>query len=226
VKIAHRIDDANRWQRSLGPILYVASVQYFVVQFLVSLRWSPAYSWSRNAISDLGNTNCATFKGRYVCSPLHPLMNVSFVVLGLTMIVGSVLIYQVGPLSRGRFLGFGCLALGGVGAAMVGLFPENQASGLHAIGASLPFLVGNVAIVVLACSWSMPRALRWYSLFTGIVALVALAAYASGHYLDLGEGGCERLVAYPQAIWMIVVGTSLLTRRDHPGHARVRVIKT
>jgi hypothetical membrane protein len=76
----------------LGPVLYVAGMQYFAVQLLAALRWPRPYSISRDTISDLGNTVCGTWNGRFVCSPLHDLMDGSFIVLGITMLLGSVLI--------------------------------------------------------------------------------------------------------------------------------------
>ena len=42
----------------LSPVLYVAGMQYFAVQFLVALRWPRPYNISRDTISDLGNTAC------------------------------------------------------------------------------------------------------------------------------------------------------------------------
>jgi hypothetical protein len=33
--------------------------------------------------------------------------------------------------------------------------------------------------------------------------------FASSHYLGLGEGGMERIVAYPQTLWLIFFGTYL-----------------
>jgi hypothetical protein len=38
----------------LGPVLYVAGMQYFAVQLLVAQRWPRPYSISRDTISDLG----------------------------------------------------------------------------------------------------------------------------------------------------------------------------
>src|ERR1700692_2533414 len=101
----------SRWRTSIdrhprfGPSLYLSSLQYFVVQLVVSLRWSAAYSVQHDTISDLGNTVCGPFNGRYVCSPLHALMNVSFLVLGVTMIVGSIVLRQ-SLSTRARRLGF------------------------------------------------------------------------------------------------------------------------
>jgi hypothetical membrane protein len=90
----------------LGPVLYVAGLQYFAVQLLTALRWSPAYSISRDTISDLGNTACGTWNGHYVCSPLHDLMNWAFIVLGATMMAGSVPIFRhfaKGPMAAAGF---------------------------------------------------------------------------------------------------------------------------
>jgi len=195
-----------------GPYLCLSSLQYFVVQLVVSLRWSPAYNLQRNTISDLGNTACGRFNGRYVCSPLHTLMNVSFVVLGATMIAGSVLIGHALPPTRARKLGFLFLAIAGVGVVVVGIFPENTFSALHGLGATMPFTIGNVGVIVLGLSLALPRALRLISLTLGVIALAALVFYASSHYLGLGEGGIERLVAYPQTVWLILLGGYLLMK--------------
>jgi hypothetical membrane protein len=209
--------------RSIGPIVCIASIQYFIIQFVVALRWSPSYSIGRNTISDLGNTACGRFNGRYVCSPLHSLMNVSFVILGVSMIAGGVLIRHSLSSTRSRpvTIGFRMFELGGVGVILVGLFPENSVPAFHGIGATLPFLVGNAGVVLLGLTLKVPSTLRLFTLIAGVVALVALVFYASSHYLGLGEGGIERIVAYPQTIWLIAIGIYglLQLRQDQPGSA-------
>src|SRR5580692_819385 len=79
---------------SLAPLLFVSGIQYFLAQLVSGLKYTPTYSLKYNTISDLGNTTCATFSGLMVCSPLHSLMNISFFILGLTMITGSLLFYS------------------------------------------------------------------------------------------------------------------------------------
>jgi hypothetical protein len=54
--------------------------------------------------------------------------------------------------------------------------------------------------------------MRAYSFLSGAVALLGLAAYASSHYLGLGEGGIERVVAYPQTIYLAVIGCYLIAK--------------
>jgi hypothetical membrane protein len=193
----------------LGPVCYASCVQYFVVQLLVSLRWSPPYSVSRDTISDLGNTACGAWNGRYVCSPLHDLMNWSFIVLGVTMMSGSVFIFRHFAQGRAAAAGLAAVTAAGLGTVMVGLFPENSVPALHGLGAAIPFVLGNSALFVLAFALEIPVPLRVYAFLSGTVAILGLAAFASSHYLGLGEGGMERVVAYPQTIFLIAIGCYL-----------------
>jgi len=205
----------------IGPICYASSVQYFVVQLLVALRWSPPYSISRNTISDLGNTACGSWDGHYVCSPWHDLMNLSFIVLGITMMSGSVFIFRGFAPGRAAAAGLAALAVSGLGVVLVGLFPENRVPALHGLGASLPFVLGNIALLVLAFALEMPVPLRAYAFLAGVVAILALAAYHSNHYFGLGQGGMERFVAYPQTIFLVAIGCYLIAKNP-PGRGRRR----
>jgi hypothetical membrane protein len=139
-------------------------------------------------------------------------MNASFIILGLTMALGSVFIHRS---FRGRWAtaGLASMAVSGMGVVMVGLFPENSVSPLHGLGAAIPFVLGNAGIVILGCSLDLPARLRLYSVLSGSLALLALVSYATSHYLGLGEGGIERVVAYPQTLWLIVIGLHMLMTR-------------
>src|SRR3954451_20887194 len=67
-----------------GGIAFVlATVQYAVAQIVAASAWNPPYDWMKNFISDPGNTACGPFSvhgpATYVCSPLHAVMNGSFI---------------------------------------------------------------------------------------------------------------------------------------------------
>jgi hypothetical membrane protein len=190
----------------IGPAIWMLSIQYFVIQIIAGLAYKTTYSLRFNTISDLGNSVCGTYSGRYVCSPLHSLMDASFILLGVTMASGSLLIYQEFKRDSATLVGFSFLAIAGFGTLLVGLFPENTVSALHVLGASLPFLLGNVALIILSVSLAIPRLLRYYTFISGVLALIALAFFYRQHYLGLGIGGMERLVAYPQTFWLIAFG--------------------
>ncbi len=203
----------KNWRKYIGPIAWVSSLQYFIVQALVASAWEEPFSLRENPISDLGNTVCGAYSERYVCSPLHDLMNLSFVLLGFTMILGSVFIARQFHIKHGINSGFSLLALAGFGTILVGMYPENTIANLHILGASLPFLLGNVAMVVLADHLNLPNKLRVYTMASGVLGLSALVLFLTGNYIGLGHGGMERVVAYPQTIWMIVLGSYLLAHK-------------
>jgi hypothetical membrane protein len=190
----------------LGPAIWILSAQYFIAQIIVGFAFKYNFSLRFNTISDLGNTACGIYSGRYVCSSLHPLMNASFILLGLTMAIGSLLIYQEFKKDLGTLVGFSFMAVAGLGTIVVGLFPENTISLLHILGASLPFLLGNVAMILMGIYLDIPKYIKYYSLISGVIALGFLVLFMSQTYVGLGIGGIERLVAYPQTFWLIVFG--------------------
>lgn len=197
----------------LGPLLWVSSLQYLVAQFVVAAAWPVPFSLKNNYISDLGNTSCTLYDGLYVCSPLHLLMNLSFVVFGVTIAAGSVLIFSQLRRTKATVFGFSLMALSGIGTVMVGLFPENGSNSLHTVGAVLGLVVGNVSIVVLGLVVrEMSHWFRVYSVVSGVVCLVAFVLFLAEIYVGIGRGGMERLVSYPFTVWMILHGVSLLRR--------------
>ena len=184
----------------------------------VAWVWRPPYSVVSNSISDLGNTACGTYRGAFVCSPRHDLMNAALVLLGAVMIVGSLLIYhEFSPLRAterwATVLGFGCVAVAGAGTAVVGLFPENTVHAVHLVGAALAIGVANVGIIVLGIVLPLPPSLRRYSLTWGPLSLLALLCFAGHRDLGLGQGGMERLAAYPETIWLISFGVFMTCAR-------------
>jgi hypothetical membrane protein len=189
------------------------SFQFFIAEIVAASGWkTPPYSWRLNAISDLGATGCGLFDDeRFVCSPLHSLMNASLVLLGLGMVIGSVLLYL--QLRRSR-VGFSLMATAGVGAILVGIFPEDSIFWAHIVGQDLAFVFGNIALIVFGLTLRFPRWFKWYSIASGSVALVALFLFLSHHRFFLELGGMERVVAYPLIIWLIVAGVYTAIKRD------------
>ena len=205
----------------LGPLIWFATLEYFVIQYIVAANWATPYSLLLNPISDLGNTGCGLYEGRHVCSPEHGLMNFAFVALGLLMAAGAPLIHQEFREHRLAVVGFGGMAIAGLGTVLVGLSPENVNHTVHVFGAAGPFLVGNVALVILSCTLTMPISVRALTGIAGVIGLVGLALFALGADLGLGQGGMERVAAYPQTIWLIVFGV-YMSRNHYMRRRRMR----
>src|ERR1700722_15375583 len=76
------------WRLMSGAICWIATLEFFAAQAIAQSAWKGSgYSLADNAISDLGVTACGriTIAGQsgYYCSPLHSVMNASFVATGI-----------------------------------------------------------------------------------------------------------------------------------------------
>ncbi len=197
-----------------GAILWIVGVLQFVVGMAVTeVGYSgTSYSLTGNYISDLGAAHCGIYHSSiYVCSPWHDVFNVSIVLLGILLILGTLLIRTAFRPRAVRTVGLALLIISGVGAIGVGLSPEDVNLSLHSASALASFLGSNLAMMILALA--MFRDTRWdgYRTFTmvmGLVGLVALILFTVGTYGPLGVGGMERLDRRP--------GTPLGVRRRGP----------
>jgi hypothetical membrane protein len=190
----------RRRARYGGGVLALASLQFVAAMVVVQLGY-PGYSDLANSVSDLGGAG----------SPRAIVFNVSVVLLGLLAIAGVVLVRSAFRKGFGARAGLGLLALSGVGAVGVGLFPEGNH--LHSSFASLAFVAAGAALLLLALG--MLRDTRWdgYRLFSfagGLVTFVGIALYAGPTSLGLGAGGAERLIIAPVLLWGILAGVHLL----------------
>jgi hypothetical membrane protein len=206
-----------------GAAWALAAVQFVIAHALAASAWRPGYSWAHNHIGDLANTQCGMFAAPngqpvYVCSPLHGLMNGSFVLTGVLVIVGAVLLWKHWPTG---WLADGATVLWimlGFGKIIVGLAPENTNIGLHLIGC-LNVQLGALAILLLAMV--ITRTDPWLARFGYVLAGVGLSGTILGTigeyagpvlYLGLGGGGMQRVASYPSLIWLIVCGVTVAVR--------------
>ena len=81
------LPDTRSIRANIGGWAQLSVVQYFVAEAAVIAAWSGPEPYSRTTgfISDLGAVSCGIYEDRAVCSPLHLLMNASFVVQGLAL---------------------------------------------------------------------------------------------------------------------------------------------
>lgn len=199
-----------------GALLWiVGSVQFLVAMVVVQLAWTTPYDIWTNAVSDLGAVTCAenAMGTSYVCSPLHVVFNVSIIVFGLAIAVGAVAVRPSFPVGRVATAGMAVLVVAGIGAALVGVFPEDVYGAGHAIGALLAFDGASIALILLGvATLGKPRWAGYgvLSLACGIVSggtiVLSILAPTIG---PLGFGGYERLIVAPALLWLLVVGTRL-----------------
>ncbi|MGY4718767.1 DUF998 domain-containing protein [Naumannella huperziae] len=209
--------------RIVGLTALTITIQYFVIEAIVAGAWiDPAYSYVNNYISDLGAPRCATFADRAVCSPLHALMNASFL---FQAVLVAVAVATLGPRLRspGRWLVIILGSITAIGMAMVGIFPGSVVEDLgsdpllHGTGAMLAILGGNLTVLCVGIVARRGPLLAAGSFVAAAVGLFAvLAQTVFGTDLGLGRGGVERLMVNPWLVWAIVVGVLGLVRRRRP----------
>jgi len=197
----------------LGAVSWILALQFFAVQVIVALAFTPSFSVATNVISDLGNTVCGPYppgSANVVCSPWHAAMNASFAVLGVTMSAGALLTAPCFRPGWRRTLAIVLFLGGGIGVILVGLFPENERALPHAAGATANFLGANAALILFGASLPSRPGFSAFSRLAGSIGLAAALLFASEVDLGLGAGGIERFAAYPVPVWQIVAGLVLL----------------
>jgi hypothetical membrane protein len=184
-----------RW----GAIAWLLTLQFFVLETLAQARYEGPYSRADDVISTLGAGESAA----------RQLMNASFVVQGALILTGALLLRPVLLRGAGQVAAvlFGAAA---VGVVLVGVFPTDGNGTVHAIGAVLYLLGGGLGLIALAYA-VRPRseALGTTLALLGLVATAATVFFLTGVTQYLGDGGTERLAAYPLPLGLALAGVAL-----------------
>lgn len=202
---------AHALRRVVGGALLLAQPLIIVVQLVVASRWSAGdYDLRVNTISDLGAVSCTTIGAAYgpvaVCSPWHALMNGAFVVIGVFLALGAVLVSGDLAGRRTTWVAGLLLVVSGVSSAAVGLAPLDSAPEAHTLVALPVFVAQPVALVLLGIGWRrvLPRVARGL-LLAGLVAAAGGIAFGVTLVLDEPGGLYERV-----SLWSCHLGVALL----------------
>jgi hypothetical membrane protein len=184
-----------------GALFFVSGAQ-FAVLLIIAEAVYPNYSVSSNYISDLG------LWGQVSAAFFNP----SIILSGLLTVGGAFLIHK-----SFRRRGFSiAIALSGLGALLVGFFPENTAlvNGvpiIHSIAALIAFVFGGLS--AMASYYVTTSPFKYFSVILGAASFLALgfflATFSSG-FLGLGVGGMERMIVYPTELWKICFGGCMM----------------
>jgi len=180
-----------KYSQIAGLLLFIAGLQFFL-SLLIAESLYPGYSTTANYISDLGIGNTAL------------LFNVSIVLLGALILISSYLIKRDFKTNLFTIV----LALTGIGAVGVGIFPENTAP-FHMIFSLLAFVAGAIS-AIMSYKFLKPP-LQYVSIFLGILSLIACVLFIS--LRPLGPGGTERLIFYPVLFWILLFSGFLMNKK-------------
>jgi hypothetical membrane protein len=198
----------------IGGLVWILSVVFLLGQVIAQSAWrGTQYSVLNDAISDLGVTVCGTVSiggvPGYYCSPLHDVMNASFILTGAFIALGAYLTRAAWPWNKKMRAGMVLIALAGLGKAVAGLNPANVDFTLHTIG-SLGIPVGDIGLVLIGLGFR--KRIRWVaalSLAMGVVGFLGFIYFLVGNSLP---GLWERVGSYPIIFWCMAMGSLFLFR--------------
>jgi hypothetical membrane protein len=195
-----------RW----GAVLWLLTLQFFVVEAVAESRFAGPYSRVDDVISALGTSESAA----------RSLMNASFVVQG-ALILGGALLLRPGLLRGAAQVAPVLLGAAAAGVLLVGVFPSDGSGGLHAFGAVLYLLGGGLGLIALAYA-VRPRseALGSALALLGAVGTAATVFFLTGVTAFLGDGGTERVAAYVLPIGLAVAAAALWRAAGRPVDSR------
>ncbi|WP_091465750.1 DUF998 domain-containing protein [Paenarthrobacter nitroguajacolicus] len=236
------LPDTRGIRANIGGWAQLSVVQYFVAEAAVIEAWAGPgpYSRATGFISDLGAISCGIYEDRAVCSPLHWLMNASFVVQGLALVLGALFL-TAGLLSVAARPGvtarrFRAVAddspqtrvltvpwilavairiltgVAGVGTVLVGLVPEDLGSPWHFAGALMFFIGGGFALLLLGILWFRQTPISWFLAACGLVCIGALVIGAITGMEVPQPGLLERFMGYPVTIGLAAAGLVIAQR--------------
>lgn len=197
-----------RLARIAGALLFVAGAAGLMGIITAESLYPSGYTTGGSMISDLGGTE---LPNGVIAQPSAAIFNTTMIATGILVVVGAGCVYAA---SRRSSLAIP-LTLLGLGALGVGVFPAH--TGLpHQVLAQLTFIGGGAAAIISYRSLTAP--LRYIAIALGATALVNLGAsiiLQDGWFVaGLGDGGLERWIAYPIAIWLMGLGGYLMGARD------------
>lgn len=209
-----------------GAIMLLVQPLSILAEVIAAAWVTVPYSFAANTISDLAATSCTLVSYPFgpvaVCSPLHALMNASFVILGSLCGAGVIGLRRwllPGPATTTALV----LALVAAASSIAtGAVPEDQDLALHAI-VSLPVFVAQPALLLtLAIALRhRHRHLARTGIATGTFCAAACLATITGvEGAHLG-GAIERLALWPGYLWMFFLAlTALRTTASGPATQR------
>ena len=188
-----------------GIILFIGCIQFLLAVELAQTQF-PGYNMATNTLSDLGG-------GLSFLGPSAAIFNLSITILGFLFLASVYLILKSG----GCRLFSSCLAIFGICAVGMGLFPE-YTGGTHFLFSLLALIFGSLAVLFsYRLGINIPMVV--VSMIIGIITLIIILSELILGFGDsnpfvayLGVGGAEYFIIYPVLIYLTALGGYLTSR--------------
>ena len=171
-----------------GAVLLLVRPAYVAAELLVAQATRGGYSLVSDSVSRLGEVGCSAS----YCSPRHAWMNGSFVLFGVLLAAGALLLRRrLGPAATVL------LVVSGLSSIATGLAPLDGDAAVHTLAAAPLFVAQPAALVVLGLRTRADRpVLARALLVTGCVTAAAAVGFVTVGG-GAGAGALERLALWP-----------------------------
>jgi hypothetical membrane protein len=190
-----------------GAMLFLAGT-VALMGIITAEALYPGYSTADDMISDLGATEPPN---SIIVQPSSNIFSASMALCGLLVIGATLLLH-------GRHRKWSVtlpMAAFGIGVLGVGIFNGSWGT-VHALFAMTTFIGGGIAAVMTFRIVQAP--FRFVTVALGAISLFVLFSYIfmgdNSPFMELGEGGLERWVAYPVLLWALGLGGHLMGQRQ------------
>jgi len=197
----------------IGSLAGIASPIIGILMVLLSIYFSPWFSWQENALSDLGveqagGTQIAIY-----------LFNIGMIIAGSLIALFVVLTRSILASNRRNKIAYAILFIGGINLALVGIFTENFPM-VHRTVALMYFVTTPISLMIIGSGKiASDRTFGLFSIGAGAVALVVILGLVfSTLGISTGEIYPEG-AAIPEFIEAVILGMWI-------GIAGIRIFKT
>ena len=197
----------------IGSLAGIASPIIGILMVLLSIYFSPWFSWQENALSDLGveqsgGTQIAIY-----------LFNIGMIIAGSLIALFVVLTRSILASNRRNKIAYAILFIGGINLALVGIFTENFPM-IHQTVALMYFVTTPISLMIIGSGKiASDRTFGLFSIGAGAVALVVILGLVfSTLGIPIGEIYPEG-AAIPEFIEAVILGMWI-------GIAGIRIFKT
>ena len=172
---------------------------------LLAISYSPSFSWTQNALSDLGIQSGIT----------APLFNYGLISGGITaLIFASGLFSFLGDKLLGK-IGATVFTLTTVALIAIGVFPENVKP-MHFYVSVAFFMLFPIAMLLIGAVFMLAnrKQLGWFTFVAAVIAAVPWVLQFTVPYVE-GVAIPETISAVSASMWAIVLGYKMIVQSSH-----------
>lgn len=203
--------------RRVGMLMWATQPLLIVVELVVALMATSAALplgplLRDRSVSDLGadRTSWVVYGGpEPVQSPAWLAMDIAFVVFGMLMAIGAVLLRS----SLGRVVTV-LWVIVGISSAAAGTVPLDVDQQAHVALSAPALLLQPVVLLLLATS--VPGRRRSWTVIVALVSVIGAVGYLTRSPNAMGAGFFERLALWPAYLWLPVAALLFAAHTRQP----------